>query len=343
MERTQILSIDGGGIRGIIPLIILEYVENKTNRKIHELFNVIGGTSTGGIIALGLNTKSPTSDQFYSASDLLTFYTKDAGRIFQKGEDKNDSSQSDDLSKGELYSPGVFHPTYSSEGLEEYLKEKFGLDRHLSQLESKSDVTVFSYDIQNDCPYYFNSQKASTSPEDDYMVWQAARATSAAPTYFKAAKCSSQQNAPIYVDGGVYINNPALELLIHAKNLNPSQQDDDFLVVSLGTGNLNTSRAYLENAGAFGWMLGNLLEHKPSGQILEVMMNGVSETVHRQLQETMPITRYYRYQKKLCENIAMDDITSENLQNLQSIGQSLIDENQESLDKLCDILLDNIM
>lgn len=340
MKRTQILSIDGGGIRGIIPLIILEYIENETKREIHELFNIIGGTSTGGIIALGLNTKSPGSDQFYSASDLLTFYTKDAGRIFQKGKDKNCIIYSDDLSKGELDSPGILHPTYSSEGLEEYLKEKFGLDKKLSQLDSGSDVSVFSYDIQNDCPYYFSSKRASTSPEDDYAIWQAARATSAAPTYFRAAKFSSQQNCPIYVDGGTYINNPALELLIHAKNLSPNQQD--CLVLSLGTGNFNMSRAYLEDAGALGWLIGNPLEHNPSGQILEVMMNGVSETVHNQIQEIMQASKYYRYQKKLDVNIAMDDITPENLQNLQSIGQSLIDENKESLEKLCALLLDSI-
>lgn len=62
----QILSIDGGGIRGIIPLKVLEYIESQTRKQIHELFDVIGGTSTGGIIALGLNSKLPHTQQIYT-------------------------------------------------------------------------------------------------------------------------------------------------------------------------------------------------------------------------------------------------------------------------------------
>ena len=186
-------------------------------------------------------------------------------------------------------------------------------------------MTVFSYDIQNDCPYYFNSK-------DNYCVWQAARSTSAAPTFFPAAKFSSEPNAPLFVDGGVYINNPALALLIQAKDLYPDEQN--FLLVSLGTGNLKVSRPQLENAGAYGWML-NI---KHPGALLEVMMNGVSETTHQQLQELVSgngdsnsgfkipsLNRYERYQQELTENIAMDGIKPETIEKLVELGEALAD------------------
>jgi patatin-like phospholipase/acyl hydrolase len=82
MYPVRTLSIDGGGIRGIIPLKILEYIEDKTKKQIHQLFNVIGGTSTGGIIALGLNSYKPGTKDIYKAAELMKFYTEDAHEIF---------------------------------------------------------------------------------------------------------------------------------------------------------------------------------------------------------------------------------------------------------------------
>jgi predicted acylesterase/phospholipase RssA len=207
---------------------------------------------------------------------------------------------------------------------------------------------VFSYDIQNDCPYYFNSKKARENPIDDYCVWQAGRATSAAPTFFPAAKFSSEPNLPLFVDGGVYINNPALALLIQAKDLYPDEQN--FLLVSLGTGSSKVSRAYLENAGAIPWLAGNFLKREhPAGALLEVMMKGASETIHRQLQELVSgnsnsglkipsLNQYERYQKELQENIAMDDTSCETITKLVNFGDALVNEKKNELNELCDVL-----
>lgn len=81
----RIFSIDGGGIRGIIPLKVLEYIERQTGKQIHELFHVIGGTSPGGIIALGLTSNIPGKGTIYKAQDLLKFNTtqEDVKRIFK--------------------------------------------------------------------------------------------------------------------------------------------------------------------------------------------------------------------------------------------------------------------
>ncbi len=351
MNTIHILSIDGGGIRGIIPLKILEYIELTTGKRIYELFDVIGGTSTGGIIALGLNSKQPGTQQVYTTTELLKFYTEDAGQIFQKPSTLEGGELEATVESGEIRDPGWWNPTYSSQGIEKYLKTKFGPDTKLSELESKPDVTVFGYDIHNDCPYYFNSKKARENPGDNYCVWQAARATSAAPSYFPSAKFSPTTGSPIFIDGGVYINNPSLELLIQAKNLYPNEQN--FLLVSLGTGSFKVSHDYLENAGAIPWLLGNPVFGHPSGALLEVMMAGVSETTHHQLQALvsgnsklgleMPIlNRYERYQKELRKDIAMDDISDGNIANLQELGNALVKDNIDSLNKLCDALVGKV-
>lgn len=357
MNTVRILSIDGGGIRGIIPLKVLEYIEGQTGKQIHELFDVIGGTSTGGIIALGLNSKILGIDnKIYKAEELLNFYTtqEDIKRIFkhqgfwQPGNEENineDSALEETIKADEpLGRPGILGPYYTSDSIEKYLQEKFSPKTKMSKLESRADVTVFSYDIQNDCPCYFNSKKARENPKDDYYVWQAARATSAAPTFFPAAKFSSEPNSPVFIDGGVYINNPALALLIQAKDLYPNKQK--FLLISLGTGDLKVSRADLEKAGAIDW----LLTH--SGALLELMMKGASDTIHRQLQELVSdnsnsgfkipsLKLYERYQKELSENIAMDDIKTETIQKLENLGEALVKENEDSLKKLCDVLVGN--
>ncbi|WP_414518954.1 patatin-like phospholipase family protein, partial [Nostoc sp. PCC 9305] len=195
-QVVRILSIDGGGIRGILPLSILKYIEEKTGSPIHSLFDVIGGTSTGGLIALGLNSKNPLTGQIYSAQDLLKFYVNDAHNIFKTNGDSDgekflswvrDNFISNIPGVNQLagkHGSGVFTPQYSGQNIEVFFQDKFGSDIKLSQLSTECDVTVYSYDIENDEVYRFNNKEAAINHWDDYYVWQAVRATSAAPTFF---------------------------------------------------------------------------------------------------------------------------------------------------------------
>lgn len=337
MNSIRILSIDGGGIRGIIPLTILEYIEDKTGRQIHELFDVIGGTSTGGIISLGLNSESPTTHQIYTARDLSNFYSLDAGRIFQKEQNDHWEKIKDkfkDLVKDN--GSGITSPEYAAQGIETFLKEKFGTDNKMSQLPTKCDVTVYSYDIENDCPYYFSKDKARES-EHDYFVWEAARSTSAAPTFFPAASLKSEQRKKrVLIDGGVFINNPSLELLVWAKKKYPEAKK--FVLVSLGTGIFKKSRSQLEKAGAIGWL--------NNGELLNIMMNGVSDTVDQQLEMLIPeiedFKQYYRFDKHFNEDVEMDNIKTEKIAQLQKLGEEMVDSNRDPLDKLCSYLTENI-
>ena len=80
----KVLSIDGGGIRGIIPSLVLDYLERESGRRISELFDLCVGTSSGGIIALGLAQVNAASAPKYSAHDLADFFENSGDKIFER-------------------------------------------------------------------------------------------------------------------------------------------------------------------------------------------------------------------------------------------------------------------
>ncbi len=82
MSKVRILSIDGGGLRGIVPLLILKEIEKQQGKKIHELFDVIVGTSTGGIIACGLTCTKDGVNPYLTIDQLIELYTTKGNVIF---------------------------------------------------------------------------------------------------------------------------------------------------------------------------------------------------------------------------------------------------------------------
>ncbi len=354
VEVVRILSIDGGGIRGIIPLSILKYIEENTHTPIHKLFNIIGGTSTGGIIALGLNCKTP-ANQIYSAQDILDFYVNDAHKIFRTNNDSSleaglswfrDKITSKILGIKELAGKrgsGVFTPEYSGKHIENFLKDKFGSEIKLSQLSTECDVTVYSYDIENDEAYHFNNKEVATN---HYYVWQAARGTSAAPSFFSGLEVydsnsggrSQSSKKRTLVDGGIFINNPAMALFIRAKILYPNAKK--IVLVSLGTGNFKERHPELKKAGILGWL-------RP---LISYMMKGVSITVDDHLKKLLVTSpdsipsslndesSYYRFECDFDENIELDAIDKSDIRILQDLGNKLVEHKKSELSKLADQL-----
>ncbi|MCF4965608.1 patatin-like phospholipase family protein [Nostoc sp. CMAA1605] len=337
MYPVRILSIDGGGIRGIIPLKILEYIESKTGKQIHQLFNIFGGTSTGGIITLGLNVINPATKRIYKAEELMKFYTQDADQIF--------------CSWNHGSGPGWFSSQYSPENIENYLQKKFGKTTILRELPTTEDcdVTVYSYDLKSNQPFYFNNRDKVNG---SFFVWQAARATSAAPTFFPAFRLKSEEMDCLLTDGGVYINNPSLNLLIRARKQFPHIKRQSQLLVSLGTGQFSPSREDLENSG-----LGNIgnIWHVDNGwgkAIFNIASMGTSAESESQIFELLEYVdphvlhdeeayeqRYYRFQKHFKKDVPMDGKTKEELKRLMQLGDELVQERKDELDQLCATLI----
>ena len=292
-----ILSIDGGGIRGIIPALVLREIERRTKKKISEVFDLVAGTSTGGILALGLSKDDGNGNPEFSANDLASLYEKRGKDIFSRS-----------LWKGVSSAGGVIDEKYSQEGLEEVLEEYFGNEPMGASL---NNVLIASYDIENREPHFFKSWRDEWKSVEMRHV---ARATSAAPTFFEPALIPVSGSIRALIDGGIFINNPSVSAYAEAIRLYPKERK--ILVVSIGTGELVQPFRYDEakNWGKAGWML----------PALSCMFDGVSDAANYQLKQILG-SNYFRLQTSLSvASEDMDNATKGNIENLKSEAKKLI-------------------
>jgi predicted acylesterase/phospholipase RssA len=227
-SRFQILSLDGGGIRGVFTAAILAAIEKDLKVRITDHFDLIAGTSTGGIIAIALGLG-------LSPGDILEFYREHGPRIF---------GNSLRLRSAQWWLRRKYNPAALETGLRAVFGERaFG--------ESTKRLVVPSYNLGEDDVYIFRTPHAERLRRD-YVVpaWQAALATSAAPTYFPACRAVDGMRL---IDGGVWANNPALVAVVEAHGtLNiPLER---LRLLSVGTYQAVARRPrFLDAAGALPW------------------------------------------------------------------------------------------
>jgi patatin-like phospholipase/acyl hydrolase len=322
-EPIKILSIDGGGIRGLIPALLLAEIEQRTGKPIADLFDFLAGTSTGGILALGLTMAGPDGKPKYSANQLVDLYEKEGDTIFPQSL----------LYKMRSKVGFLMDEKYPAKGIESVLQKYFGEALFRDALK---ELLITSYDIENHCPFFFKRWQQKENTVDAFQIAQVARATSAAPTYFEPYCLNTNDARQKYyalVDGGVFANNPTACAYAEAiRRLGEGRTITDFLVVSLGTG-VSTKPILFSDAkdwGPAGW----------SRPLLDVIFDGVSDTVDYQLQQMLAVKdgprRYYRFQARLNLDMdAMDDATPDNLRKLRLKAVELIRVNTAALDDLC--------
>ncbi len=314
---VKILSIDGGGIRGIIPAIVLAEIERRTNRPIASLFDLIAGTSTGGILALGLTVPKSPGGPLYSAEQLVNLYQREGSRIFSRSPLRTVFAV-DNLT----------WKKYSSTGIEQVLLEYFG-DSRLR--DAVTDVLIPCYELERRLPFFFRSTNARRRPDYDFPARDVARATSAAPSYFEPVRLPAGTHDKHYtlIDGGVFANNPAACALVEARTIHPNAAG--YLAVSLGTGTLART---LPLTLARYW--GTVRWAKP---LLDVVFDGVSSTVDYQLHQLLPPHHYYRFQTALNgHNHGLDNASKDNIKSLMLLANGLINQEEAGLDRLCDAL-----
>ncbi len=318
----RILSIDGGGIRGTIPAVLLQHLEQASGRPISALFDLVTGTSTGGILAAGLTAPGDDGTPKLTAADMLALYAERGDEIFHRS-----------FWDGITSVGGLTDEQYSAAPLEKLLAHYLG-DATLT--DCLKPVVITSYDIERRAPYFFKTRRAAESPERNHRLRDAARATSAAPTYFEPALVESLARRPTrraLVDGGVFVNNPALCGFIEAMSM--GQRPDDILVVSLGTGVATRKIAYekAKDWGMIGWL-------RP---ILGVMMDGQADAADHHLRQLLPdagpAQRYFRFDTRL--DLALDDMDAANAGNIAALkaeAAQILEAQAAELARLLDLL-----
>jgi patatin-like phospholipase/acyl hydrolase len=328
-----ILSIDGGGIRGIIPATTLAYIEKQTGKRISELFDLIAGTSTGGILALGLTM--PRQGGPYRAEELISFYQEEGPKIFPpRGwlDRRRIAAKWCDLLCG---------PKYDHRNVECILKKMF---RDATLGDALVDVAITAYDVTKRTTKILTSWVA---PSCTYRMWEVARATCAAPTYFAPFRPSwAVAGGDTLIDGGVFANNPGLYAFLEAKE-RYKVPNDQILLVSLGTGVLCKEYHYdiVKGWGEAGWA-------KP---IIDITFFSICETVDYALAQLLggagQPQQFYRYQVKLAPaSEDLDNASQLNFGRLKQAVSSLIIQSgtasaekwlNPDLNTLCLLLQDN--
>lgn len=219
-KPIRVLSVDGGGMRGIVPATFLETMEKISGLGIAEIFDVVVGTSTGAILTVGLTVANENNKPKYKASDFVKLYQDMGEVIFHKNRSILEVLD------------GITRPSYDPSGYEKLLKEYFK-DATLS--EALTELAVPSIELEDMNMHIFTRSNAKTDPKHDFKVREIIRAATAAPTYFPAAKVNSVDGKTkgTFVDAGLSTNNPGVIALAEAKTL---AKDANYLFVSLGTG-----------------------------------------------------------------------------------------------------------
>ncbi|MEN8164667.1 MAG: patatin-like phospholipase family protein [Acidobacteriota bacterium] len=268
MAKYRILSIDGGGIRGIVTTVIMQRLAATPGlENFLDSVDLIAGTSTGGLLALALAHGR-------GLDEIRDLYVNDGPKIF------DDSWLDDLLDLGKLRGAD-----YKTAPMRRVFKRVLGEDTTLGQLHKHVLITAFDLDNENTDkskrswkPKLFHNLPGTKNDEDE-LVHKVGLYTAAAPTYFPSVDG--------YIDGGVYANNPAMCALAQTRDkryFEPPTDINDVVLLSLGTG---TSPFHIKGK-RHNWGYGQWI--KP---LISLMLDGISGIADYQCQQMLG-NQYHR-------------------------------------------------
>lgn len=300
-----VLSLDGGGIRGYLTARILveieKYLNLKTNsqKPLGERFDFVVGTSTGGLIALGLAVGK-------TAQEVLEFYEKSSPTIFGKNERRS-------------WVCSLLKPKFHGDALKTCLEDNLFKEKKLLSEISHPDVAVISVALDTGMfrKHASNYLPLHTSRIDETLV-DCALATTAAPTYFPVKE--KMKHSSDLIDGGLVANNPAMIALIDACKIlarndalanSERKYADRIKLLSVGTGQVRPLPYYCPRGGDS--FLSNIQRMRQGGQlhwakpIPEVFISCQSALVEFQMNFFLPPENYLRINPQI-HPIALDEV-----------------------------------
>jgi patatin-like phospholipase/acyl hydrolase len=298
-NEYRILSVDGGGVRGIIPALLLNEIELELKKPISSLFNMMAGTSTGAIIvsALSIPKMRNKIEPRYSAGDIVNLYYTESQSIFKK------------FSILEKFSNSW--TTYTDNGRDNLFKKYFS-NHKIS--ESLTDLLVPSVSENFRLETFkFSSFNAIKTEKENYTYHQMLMATTAAPSYFLPYEIPG---IGPQLDGGLKLNNPAESALMEAKKNHGSLELDKISILSLGTGSYVPEKYSFQKAKNIAYWLFNLKNY-----VLPADEGEVDQRMSQHLHN-----KYTRWQTFTENGIPFDQCDKESLDNLVEISRQYIED-----------------
>jgi len=322
MKGIRILSIDGGGMKGVIALEVLRRMEAESGKRIHELFDFMVGVSTGSIIVALLAFKK------LAVADVESIYNEVGKQVFKQ-----------------TYLGGITgivksHSYYDTAGYQRILQGFTG-DLSMagtSRLDGPKVAMIGSLvsDNKGIVPYVFRNYNFPAMVTSNYRgsvrykVWEAVRASSAAPGYFD--ECL--MNKKVFQDGGMSSNNSTHIAIHEAQQLWPGEPLQS--VVSIGLGKYDPLQFDYElNDAAFK---GLSLSEKFNKLVWSATD---TETVHNTLHDLLPPKNYSRFNPHLSEMYPLDEIRPEKTLKMTNDAKMYCRRNRDRLNKTVDILMEN--
>ncbi|CAH2051039.1 unnamed protein product [Thlaspi arvense] len=330
---VTILSIDGGGIKGIIPAVILKYLETALQKKdptarIADYFDVVAGTSTGGLMTAMLTTPDPNNSNrpLFTAEEIIKLYKQEGPHIFDQ---TNSTWFISVLASSEWNSltPG---PKYDGKYLHKIICETLNQTR-LNQ--ALTNVVIPTFDIKLLQPTIFSSFKLEVHPSLDALLSDISIGTSATPTYFPPIYFKNKETEFNLIDGGVAAANPALVAVNEVTQAMKANSRAKFLLLSLGTGMSKTTEEYNATIAAKWpascWALGPFIEVS-----LHAAADMTSYYLASFFQGLQAEENYLRIEEYDLDPSAdsLDNATKVNLDYLEEVGQKLLNETVQKLD-----------
>ncbi|CAL5085656.1 unnamed protein product [Urochloa decumbens] len=346
-RRVTVLTIDGGGIRGIIPGTILAFLEKKLQEldgpdaRLADYFDYIAGTSTGGLITAMLAAPDKDKRPLFSAKKINEFYMENGPRIFPQ-------RPWPDLVNTLIEIKG---PKYDGKFLRSKIQSLLGATR---MRETLTNIVVPTFDVKNLQPTIFSTFDAQTMPLKDALLSDVCISTSAALTYLSAHFFQTKDEATgkthdfNLIDGGVSANNPTLltinqitrKMIVDKQYLftgGPTDYDK-FLVISIGTGSAMDAAMYTAKDAA-GWGILSWLNSKEgytpivdmfsysSAALVDYNVSILFQALHSE-------KNYLRIQDDSLKGTAatVDVATKENMEELVRIGERMLGKTVSRVD-----------
>lgn len=311
----RVLSIDGGGTKGLVSLQVLKQLEAQTGKRVYQLFDYICGVSTGAVLAFMLGLARISLDE------CEEMYHRFGSDVFRQNPLVGTVKM------------GWTHSYYNTETWEMILREKLGEEILIKTArdELSPKVSAVSAVVNwGKSPKAFIFRNYNHAPGrlsryaggSGYRLWQAVRASSAAPGYFQEFPL----HGDIHQDGGLILNNPCALAVHESRLLWPSQGFQ--CVLSLGTGRYDNARRGPATSTSLRAKISNLICSATD-----------TEGVHTLLDDLLSPNVYFRFNPMLSSNVTLDESRPEVLHQLQQDTQLYLDRNRPKLERLCEVLM----